>query len=181
MSPCDWLVSWSAMSSSSIHAAAGGRSSFLIEAECYSLSWVDPTFIHSSAGGLPLPFDGVLVSLQTPARLVSSKVSPVLSSSPDSRSGAPSSLLAFGSCLRAFARASPPPSNASAVLPQIFEGLALLSTQVSFHWSSLHRGLISHEIDVPSLSCSPRPLFQASVIPGIVTFHSPVYLFSVAH
>lgn len=101
--------------------------------------------------------------------------------SPDSRSGAPSSLLAFGSCLRALARASPPPSTASAVLPQIFEGLALLSTQVSFHGSSLHRGLISHEIDVPSLSRSPRPLFQASVVPGIVTFHSPVYLFSVAH
>ena len=94
---CDWLVARNAMSSSAIRAAAGGRISFLVEAECYSLSWMEPTFIHSSVDGLPLPFDGILVSLQIPVHLVLSppRSRPVLSSSPDSQSDAPSTLLSL--------------------------------------------------------------------------------------
>lgn len=94
---CDWLASRNAVSSSPIHAAAGIRVSFLVEAECYSLGWMDPTFIHSSVDGLPLPFDGIPASLQIPVRLVLSppRSRPVLSLSPYPQSESPSSPLSF--------------------------------------------------------------------------------------
>lgn len=182
MSPCGLacFVECSVPAPSTLQQAAGVPSSLRLNA-IPSAGWT-PKFIHSSVGGLPLPSMGSRVSLQTPARVLPP---------PRSRPSCPVSrlpvrcsffLLAFGSCLRAFACASPPLHCLCCSLPRSLKASSSQYSSFISRVKFLHRGLISHETDkTHPCHVLPGHCFRLWVAPGIVTFHSPVYLFSVAH